>query len=193
MLENRIRDIRRQKGITLHELAARIKPRPTTAQTIGRLETGTRTLSLQWMNKIAKALDCEPAELLNAPGYPTIPVVGELSELGKIIEIKTMPGNGISIELDTTMPAALRIGISAGNYLAGDLLILDQSEKLSPEDNLNHDCLAEERTGKLFFGKLIKGRKSGRYTIIPPGPEAEIQYDIDLKRAARTTTLIRKL
>ena len=42
---NRIRDIRRQKGMTLADVAAACSP-PTTAQTIGRLETGMRNLSL---------------------------------------------------------------------------------------------------------------------------------------------------
>ena len=38
---SRIRDVRRAKGLTLADVAERCKP-PTTAQTIGRLETGTR-------------------------------------------------------------------------------------------------------------------------------------------------------
>ena len=59
---NRIRDIRKQKGLTLAEVAAACDP-PTTAQTIGRLETGMRNLSLVWMNRIAAALGVDP-ELL---------------------------------------------------------------------------------------------------------------------------------
>jgi hypothetical protein len=46
-------------------VAARCSP-PTTAQTIGRLETGTRNLSLVWMNRIASALEVEP-EVAGAP------------------------------------------------------------------------------------------------------------------------------
>ncbi|MGB5778486.1 MAG: helix-turn-helix transcriptional regulator, partial [Allopontixanthobacter sediminis] len=38
---NRIRDIRKEKGWTLADLAEACDP-PTTAQTIGRLETGMR-------------------------------------------------------------------------------------------------------------------------------------------------------
>jgi transcriptional regulator with XRE-family HTH domain len=56
---NRIRDIRKAKGMTLADLAAACDP-PTTAQTIGRLETGMRNLSLGWMNRIAAALGVEP-------------------------------------------------------------------------------------------------------------------------------------
>ena len=54
-MSNRIRDIRKAKGLTLADVAAACTP-PTTAQTIGRLETGTRTLSLVWLNRIADAL-----------------------------------------------------------------------------------------------------------------------------------------
>ena len=62
---NRIRDIRKQKSLTLADVAARCTP-PTTAQTIGRLETGMRNLSLTWMNRIAAALDVEPELLVRA-------------------------------------------------------------------------------------------------------------------------------
>ena len=50
-----IREVRRAKGMTLDEVAQRCVP-PTTAQTIGRLETGTRTVSVGWLNRIANAL-----------------------------------------------------------------------------------------------------------------------------------------
>lgn len=48
-MTNRIRDIRKAKGLTLADLAAACEP-PTTAQTIGRLETGMRQLSLGWID-----------------------------------------------------------------------------------------------------------------------------------------------
>ena len=56
MVINRIRDIRKSKGLTLADLAEACNP-PTTPQTIGRLETGMRSLSLKWMERIADALD----------------------------------------------------------------------------------------------------------------------------------------
>ena len=62
---NRIRDIRREKKLTLAEVGARCTPQ-TTAQTIGRLETGTRQLSLTWMNRIAAALEVEPELLVRS-------------------------------------------------------------------------------------------------------------------------------
>src|SRR6202012_804776 len=73
----RIRDVRKAKGLTLAEVAERCDP-PTTAQTIGRLETGTRTVSVGWLNRIAKALGVEAADLVRLPDRADIPVVAVL-------------------------------------------------------------------------------------------------------------------
>ena len=62
---NRIRDIRRDKGMTLADLAEACRP-PTTPQTIGRLETGLRNLSIKWMDRIAAALGVDPEMLVRS-------------------------------------------------------------------------------------------------------------------------------
>ena len=67
---NRIRDIRRDLNLTLADVAARCAP-PTTAQTIGRLETGMRQLSLAWMNRIAAAWSEKNALPFFAVASPT--------------------------------------------------------------------------------------------------------------------------
>src|SRR5262252_9334347 len=59
----RIREVRRARGLTLDEVARRCDPQ-TTAQTIGRLETGTRTVSVGWLNRIAKALGVDAQDLV---------------------------------------------------------------------------------------------------------------------------------
>ena len=48
----RLREVRRARRMTLQDVAARCGP-PTTPQTIGRLETGARTVSVGWLNRIA--------------------------------------------------------------------------------------------------------------------------------------------
>jgi len=47
----RIREVRRARGMTLDEVAQACTP-PTTPQTVGRLETGMRTVSVGWLNRI---------------------------------------------------------------------------------------------------------------------------------------------
>src|SRR6476469_6413020 len=94
---NRIRDIRKQKGMTLAEVAAACRP-ATTAQTIGRLETGMRNLSLGWMNRIAAALGVDP-ELL---------VKGEESGQPKVVARLTDGGaEALASERDAILPVAL--------------------------------------------------------------------------------------
>lgn len=78
---NRIRDVRRARNLTLEEVAQRCDP-PTTAQTIGRLETGTRTLSLAWLNRIAAALEVESSALVSNSAASDLPVAALLSADG---------------------------------------------------------------------------------------------------------------
>ena len=61
----RIREVRRARGMTLDDVAQACNP-PTTPQTIGRLETGTRTVSVGWLNRIADALGVDAADLVEA-------------------------------------------------------------------------------------------------------------------------------
>ena len=73
-----IREVRRAKGLTLQDVADRCKPK-TTPQTIGRLETGARTVSVGWLNRIAQALEVEAANLVRLPERPDVPVAAILN------------------------------------------------------------------------------------------------------------------
>ena len=64
-----IREVRKAKGLTLQDVAERCSP-PTTPQTSGRLETGTRTVSVGWLNRIADALGVAPNECSAGCGTP---------------------------------------------------------------------------------------------------------------------------
>src|SRR3546814_13410249 len=76
-----IREVRRAKGLTLDEVARACDP-PTTAQTIGRLETGTRTVSVDWLNRIAAALGVAAADLAKLPDRADLPGAATLSPGG---------------------------------------------------------------------------------------------------------------
>src|SRR3546814_5879764 len=77
----RIREVRRAKKMTLQDVADRCDP-PTTPQTIGRLETGTRTVSVGWLNPIAGALGVEAGDLVKLPDREDIPVAAVLEHDG---------------------------------------------------------------------------------------------------------------
>ena len=107
---NRIRDVRLAKGWTLADLAAACEP-PTTAQTIGRLETGMRGLSVRWLERIAAALGVQRDTLLVAgPEEQTPMVVARLTAEGADETLEAMalgagdfvpkPRGAVSLEID---------------------------------------------------------------------------------------------
>lgn len=164
---NRIRDVRKQKGLTLAEVGAACDP-PTTAQTIGRLETGMRNLSLDWMNRIAAALGVEPETLLKGSEAPTPQVVARLSESGA--EALATPRDAIlPTELDSSAPLlCLVVEMPQGEYRAGDQLWLRQ---LPPEEApriINRDVLVPRSGGRFAFGRLID-RQGTLVGLLPPG------------------------
>lgn len=58
---NRIREMRKKRGLTLERLAERVG---TNNQQISRLETGQRRLTVEWLTRLATALDCLREDLL---------------------------------------------------------------------------------------------------------------------------------
>lgn len=56
----RIRVLRKQRGMTLRQLAEKLG---TTPQSVQRLESDTMTLSIDWLERICAALQIQPYEL----------------------------------------------------------------------------------------------------------------------------------
>jgi transcriptional regulator with XRE-family HTH domain len=167
MMINRIRDIRKQKKLTLDDVAKRCSP-PTTPQTIGRLETGMRQLSLTWMNRIAAALEVD-SELLVKGEQTTQPqLIARLVEAG---------AEALPAPRDALLPTALSgdgplvamaVDHGAGEYRAGDQLWLRQHQPDQAARLLNRDVLAPRPGGRFAFGRMID-RDGTRVALLPPG------------------------
>ena len=167
---NRIRDIRKAKGLTLADLAAACDP-ATTAQTIGRLETGTRQLSLAWMNRIAAALEVDPASLMRAETGQGAQIVAELVAAGA--QALTAPRAAVlPSELaetpDAPAPLVLAVSESVGEYRPGDLVWLRQLAPDETQSAINRDCLVPRPGGRFAFGRLID-RRGTLVGLLPPG------------------------
>jgi transcriptional regulator with XRE-family HTH domain len=158
----RIRDVRKAKGLTLAEVAERCVP-ATTAQTIGRLETGTRTVSVGWLNRIAKALGVEAADLVQLPDTVDLPVAAILSANGAVAPRQPSLATPPRPEAGAL---ALIVEAGVGDYRAGDTVWLD---RLAPEafgQALNRDVLLPRPAGRFLFGRMI-GREPGKLQILP--------------------------
>lgn len=188
---NRIRDIRRDKGMTLAELANACSP-PTTAQTIGRLETGMRNLSIKWMDRIAGALGVDPEMLVRSEGAARAQVVASLRDAGP----EALPGTRDALlptELDGgSVRVVLAIEASAGEYRAGDQLWLRQIEPDRAGTAINRDVLVPRKGGRFAFGRLID-RQGRRVAVLPVGTGQKQQVVDDPPWIAVAEMLVRRL
>jgi transcriptional regulator with XRE-family HTH domain len=158
----RIREVRRARGMTLDDVAQRCEP-ATTPQTIGRLETGTRTVSVGWLNRIAKALGVEAQDLVQG---------GENAEL-KVAAILGPGGAMAPRRAAIVVPPrvedgqiAVLVGSSIGDYRAGDELWCDMLEPGDYASALNCDVLIPRPVGRFLFGRLIN-RDDEKLQILP--------------------------
>jgi transcriptional regulator with XRE-family HTH domain len=184
----RIREVRRARGLTLDEVAKRCVP-PTTAQTIGRLETGTRTVSVGWLNRIAKALGVDAQDLVEAGEAAELKVAAVLGPGGAIAPRRA--AIVVPPRVDEGQIAVL-VAASIGDYRSGDEL---WCETLQPEDYakaLNRDVLVPRPAGRFLFGRLIN-RDAEKLQVLPLEPGGRQQVVANPAWLGVASKLVRSL
>lgn len=185
----RIRDVRRAKKMTLQDVADRCDP-PTTPQTIGRLETGTRTVSLAWLNRIAAALGVETTDLVEfAERDDNVPLAAMLGDdgahaprrSGVVLPPRPEPGM-----------VAVAVQSSVGDYRSGDEIWCLRLEPETFGKALNRDVLVPRPGGRFLFGRLI-GREKGKLHLLPLGGGRRQIVIADPPWIAMATKLVRSL
>ncbi len=176
-----IREVRRARGMTLDQVAQACVP-PTTAQTIGRLETGTRTVSVAWLNRIAAALGVTAADLVRLPERVDVPVAALLAAKGA-----TAPRAPATVGAPAPVAGMVAITVreTVGDYRAGDAL---WCEMLAPDAfarALGHEVLAPMSAGRFAFGRLAAVRDDAVNLLPPAGPPVTIAAPAWLARAAQ--------
>ncbi len=73
-MTNRIKELRRRRGLTQDSLGKLVG---TGRSQIVKLERGERRLTVEWMRRLARALECHPADLLSSE-----PEAGEMGDAG---------------------------------------------------------------------------------------------------------------
>ena len=184
----RIREVRRARGLTLDDVARRCEP-PTTAQTIGRLETGTRTVSIGWLNRIARALGVEAQDLVQAEQTAELKVAAILGSGGAMAprrEAIVVPPRVEDGQI------AVLVSGSVGDYRAGDELWCDTLEPGDYASALNRDVLVPRPAGRFLFGRLIH-RDEERLQILPLEAGGRQQVVANPAWLAVASKLVRKL
>ena len=158
----RIREVRRARGMTLEDVARRCEP-PTTPQTIGRLETGTRTVSIGWLNRIAKALGVEAQDLVEGGDTSELNVAAILGGGGAMAPRKAaivVPPRAEDGQI------AVLVSGSIGDYRSGDELWCDTLQPGEYARALNRDVLVPRPAGRFLFGRMIN-RDDEKLQILP--------------------------
>lgn len=167
---NRIRDIRKAKGMTLAELGRACDP-PTTAQTIGRLETGMRNLSTKWMDRIGVALGVDPQSLVRSEAVPQPKIVAQLTPQGPEAlerQREAVLPTDLAAQTSDSPHMVLSVEASIGEFRPGDLLWLLQLDPQDAAQAINRDCLVPRSGGRFAFGRLID-RRGTLVGLLPPG------------------------
>jgi len=184
----RIREVRRARGMTLDDVARRCDP-PTTPQTVGRLETGTRTVSVGWLNRIAKALGVDAQDLVEGGDTSELKVAAVIGHGGATAPRKT--GIVVPPSVEDGHIAVL-VAASVGDYRAGDELWCDTLQVQEYARALNRDVLIPRPAGRLLFGRLIN-RDEEKLQILPLEAGGRQQVVANPPWLAVVTKLVRSL
>jgi DNA-binding Xre family transcriptional regulator len=167
--------------MTLKELADKIK---TTPQTVQRLETANMTVSTDWLEKIARALLVEPADLLGTRSSREIQLIGRIGEHGRINRVQQEQASIIHMDVPADNPVAVRLDATVGHFDAGTVLSANRFRDEDLDNAHGVDCLVAVADGPVLLRRMIRGRDHG-WTLVPHDSGAEVQYDQTIDWAAR--------
>jgi hypothetical protein len=154
-------------------------------------------VSVGWLNRIAKALDVDAADLVESDeAKAELPVAAVVGATGAnaprrtslVIPPKPKPGD-----------IAVTFSSSIGDYRAGDEI---WCETLQPDEfgrALNRDVLVPRPVGRFVFGRLIgreapePGEESGKLHLLPLGAGMRQQVVTHAPWIAMATKLVRSL
>jgi len=184
----RIREVRRARGMTLDDVARACDP-PTTPQTIGRLETGTRTVSVGWLNRIAQALGVDAQDLVQGGETTELKVAAMLGPGGVVA-----PKRAAIVVAPRTDESqiALLVSASIGDYRSGDEIWCDTLQPEAYAKALNRDVLIPRPAGRFLFGRLIN-RDEEKLQILPLEAGGRQQIVANPPWLAVATRLVRSL
>ena len=184
----RIREVRRARGMTLDDGARKCEP-PTTAQTIGRLETGTRTVSIGWLNRIAGALGVDAQDLVERGDAAELKVAAVLGPGGAVAPRRA--AIIVPPRIDDGQ-VGLTVAASIGDYRAGDEIWCVTLEPGRYAEGLNRDVLVPRPAGRFLFGRMIN-RDEEKLQILPLEAGGRQQVVANPPWLAVATRLVRSL
>ncbi|MDZ4254255.1 MAG: helix-turn-helix transcriptional regulator [Sulfuritalea sp.] len=155
---NRIKELRRAKGLSQEKLAERLH---SGRSTILKLEHGKMKLTTHWMERIAVELDVSPADLISGDGFsvPVTMIVG--AAFGR---------NGGGFDLDKPYRRVQLPGLARPEQCFAAAVEDDSADRLYPQGSLVI-CRRTEHAATVFkigckvLARHFEGSHAGRLTM----------------------------
>lgn len=173
MAENRIKELREAKKLTLEELAEEVG---LSASYVQRLENGDRNLAVKHFDAFAKALAVSPRELVDAEGehesrISTVKVVGKIGAGQEILpELEQLPPEGLfEIEIPFPVPDnTLAFQVDGDSmwprYDPGDV-VLCWKEGTNATEVVGWEAAVLTDTGKRYLKRVLKGSRARLFDL----------------------------
>lgn len=187
-MTTRIREVRRRRGMTLQALAERVG---TTPQTIQRLETNNMTVSVDWLLRIADALELSAADLLEGPHQRRmLHYLGDVETDGSVTLSDGRLDTPLSVHVPCDEPVAVKVKAALGPFGDGTILV---AEKLDQNDHGRadgRDCLVALRCGSLLFRRIVVNG-DGTKAFVPYTDRAAVDRDLEIDWIAPVVMSVR--
>ena len=147
---NRIKELREARGLSAADLAEMVG---TSQPQITRLERGVRRLTVEWMTRIARALDCRPMDLIASATMAEIATeAARYSPADVASSSKALAAKGLAY-YRVTSDSVEQTGIAAG-----DVVLIDMSEA----------AVDAVKTGDIVIAELqdLDSRSSKARTVV---------------------------
>lgn len=180
---NRLRRVRLARPLTIEALA---ESAGMSVSAIHRLETGLTQLNTAKLDKLARALDVDPVQLLPAR---TVAVVGYIGAGAAIYPIDDhAKGDGLRevhcpAGMDPRRTVAVEIrGDSMAPIEDGWLAFYTRDPDYGPSDFLGHLCVVKLVDGRMLLKNVRRGYTAGRFNLL--SSNAAMIEDAELEWAA---------
>ena len=190
-MKNRIRELRKSKGLTLEQLADSVG---TISAQIQKLEVADRRLTQDWMNRIATALNCRPEDLISDSKPKQIPVVGDVGA-GMVYAIDDHAQGAALDYVDAPLGitkkelVAVRVRGDSMRPMLHDGWLLFYSRDFDgvPSECIGRVCVVKLADDGVAVREVKQGSKPNHYHLI--AYNGETTFDAELTWGARVLVI----
>jgi len=190
-----IRRIRKERGLTAKEFAARIGTSPSQ---VSRLEKGRRRLTELWLKRIARGLDVAINDLLGEPALLNIIPVTYVAGRDEGDELSKADRRSLRLPEDDRFFKALRYGVLIGENHAGGRFAQGSIVICAPLQDINeamalgthYHVRSEGKDGCLSLICELDQDPSGSLCLVPATDNPSLMASIPYEGTSNTSVVL---